>query len=93
MREVERELWVVEGISVHGLKPELLEKVRQRHQLIDSVPAAGYFYPDLFMPPANSDLAKPLEKVKSEIVEKEQIFRIEYFSQKGGEMDDSTGED
>ena len=55
MRQVERELWVLKGISVHGLRPELLEKVVKRHQLIDSVPAADYFYPDLFMPPVNSD--------------------------------------
>ena len=31
MRQVERDLWVLEGILVHGLKSEMLESVKRRH--------------------------------------------------------------
>ena len=45
--QLQRELWVLDGVLTHDLDQELLEQISEKFKNIDCVPT-GYFYPELY---------------------------------------------
>ena len=44
---MKRKLWVLEGILLHKLNPDILIKIADKFEKIDVVPV-DYFYPEFF---------------------------------------------
>ena len=45
--QLQRELWVLDGVLIHDLSQELLAQISEKYKKIDCVPT-GYFYPELY---------------------------------------------
>ena len=48
LRQLERELWVLNGVCDEALDEQILQKIADKYVAIDAVPS-GYLYPELFI--------------------------------------------
>ena len=71
IRELEREIWVLEGILTYSLDRELLVKISKNFAKIDCVPS-GYYYPELYAEPID-----PMIKEENAIDQDKVVQRID----------------